>query len=112
MLRDSLSVAAVVIALGSVFAGKAPVQDFNYVPPKGYVPDADTAASVAAAVLVPVYGKEEIGRQTPFKVTLVKDAWIVEGTIKSVPGTIFVGGTALVKISKKTGAILRMTHGM
>ena len=85
----------------------ARVQEHNYVPPKGYVPDAETATAVALAVLSPVYGKEKIQKEAPFRTTLVEGVWTVQGSLP--PG--YHGGTALVKISRKTGAVLRMTHG-
>jgi len=64
-------------------------------------------------VLVPVYGKETVEGESPFKVSLARDVWTVEGVPHlGSPGSFCIGGTALVRISKKTGAILRMTHGL
>lgn len=70
-----------------------------------FVPDADTAIKIAEAVLVPVYG-DEVLEQKPFVATLNNDIWEVNGSLsKGV-----VGGVAEVKISKRDGRILRLTH--
>ena len=42
----------------------------SYVPPNGFVPDAATAARIAEAVWIPIYGAAQIARQKPFKATL------------------------------------------
>jgi hypothetical protein len=39
-------------------------------PNQGFVPDAITAQKIAEAVLAPVYGKEAIASEQPFRVTL------------------------------------------
>jgi hypothetical protein len=95
--------------VGLAVVGSARLQDHNYKPPEGYVPDAETAVAIAKAVLIPVYGKEHIAKEQPFAAKLSRGVWTVEGW-GGKPGT-FIGGTALVMISKKTGAVVRMTHG-
>ncbi len=77
----------------------------NYKPPDGYVPDQATAVRVAEAILIPIYGSDNVKRQLPLRATLTNGVWRVDGTAK----TRF-GGTASVEISKETGCILRVTH--
>jgi hypothetical protein len=81
-------------------------------PKEGFVPNAETAVKVGEAVLMPVYGEEKIIGEQPFKATLQKDVWTVEGTLNcgGPPGTLCHGGTAVVKISKTSGQILFMMH--
>ena len=81
-------------------------------PKAGFVPNAETAAKVGEAVLMPVYGEEKIVGERPFKATLQGDVWTVEGTLhcEGPPGTTCPGGTAVVKISKTSGQILFMMH--
>jgi hypothetical protein len=79
----------------------------SYVPPNGFVPDSITAIRVAEAVLIPVYGAEQIEREKPLSAKLQTGVWTIEGHLP--PG--MVGGVALVQIAKKDGCILRMSHG-
>jgi len=84
-------------------------------PPKeGFVPDSTTAVKIAEAVLIPVYGRDKIEGERPFKAVLENDVWTVTGTLHC-PGdngdsTRCVGGTAEVKLLKTDGWILRMMH--
>ena len=82
----------------------------TYVPPAGYIPNDETALAVARAVLTPVYGKKVLADEEPFKATLTKGTWLVRGTLGGGKAEDR-GGVAAVWISKRTGAILRMTHG-
>lgn len=84
----------------------------SVVPKDGFVPTAVVAIAVAEAVLVPVYGAEQIASERPFKAALSNGVWQVTGSVKcdGPPGSICPGGAAEVKISKKTGQILFMTH--
>jgi hypothetical protein len=86
--------------------GQAP---HRYRPKKGFVPDAETAVKIAEAVLVPVYGEQDIHDERPFIATLKKDVWTVRGTLDCA-ATGCDGGTAVVKISKVSAEILSMTH--
>ncbi len=81
-------------------------------PKDGFVPTAAVAIAIAEAVLVPVYGKEQITSERPFKAELSNGVWQVTGSVKcdGPPGSICPGGAAEVKISKKTGQILFLTH--
>jgi hypothetical protein len=85
----------------------------GFVPKAGFVPTADVARIVAEAVLLPVYGEKTITAERPFKATLKGDIWTVTGSVpcNDPPrGAVCPGGAAQVRISKKTGQILYMTH--
>jgi hypothetical protein len=83
----------------------------SVVPKAGFVPTAKVAVTIAEAVLVPVYGKQQIDSERPFKAELSRGVWDVTGTVAcNPPGSICPGGAAEVKISRKTGEILFMTH--
>ena len=71
------------------------------------VPDEDAAVRAAERVLVPIYGQKQIESEKPFKVSLNGNTWIVCGHLQ--PG--WVGGVAQVKIDKRNGRILSVTHG-
>ena len=79
----------------------------SYIPPSGFVPDGATAIRVAEAVLTPVYGADQVANERPFTASLRKDTWTVRGYLP--PG--YVGGVAVVQIGRKSGCIVRMTHG-
>jgi hypothetical protein len=83
------------------------------VPKAGFVPDATTARNIAEAVLVPVYGKQAVAAERPFKATLKNDIWIITGSIpcEAAPkGASCPGGAAEVHISRKDGRVTFMTH--
>lgn len=77
----------------------------SYVPKQGFVPDEATAAAVAEAILIPIYGKDAIDRQKPFYVRLSKNIWSIEGKPPEA-----LGGVLLIKIGKKDGRVLQVTH--
>ena len=84
-------------------------------PKDGFVPDSITAVKIAEAVLTPVYGKEKVESERPFKAELENGVWTVHGTLHCPDGkggvtTLCDGGTAEVKLSKTDGRILRMGH--
>jgi hypothetical protein len=79
----------------------------SFRPKAGYVPDEKTAAKIGEAILIPVYGKEVILEERPFKATLQGDVWTVKGTLHCSGCD---GGTAVIRISKTTGQILFMAH--
>jgi len=73
---------------------------------EGYVPDSATAIKIAEAVWIPIYGKETLRDEKPFKARLVNGVWIVDGTLPKGAR----GGTAYAEISKESGCILKVTH--
>ncbi|PYX86037.1 MAG: hypothetical protein DMG68_16570 [Acidobacteria bacterium] len=84
-------------------------------PKEGLVPDSIPAVKIAEAVLVPVYRKDKIESERPFKAILENGVWSVSGTLHCSDGkggitTMCVGGTAEVKLSKTDGRILKMIH--
>lgn len=81
----------------------------NYIPPDGVVPDEETAVSMAIVILSPVYGKEKILKQKPFKATLRGNYWIVIGSMPE--GKMMLGGTAIIVINKTNGEIINISHG-
>jgi hypothetical protein len=80
----------------------------NYVPVNGYVPDEKTAVAVAEAILVPIYGQQQVLQQRPFHAVPEGTAvWKVEGSIPIGR----VGGVATVRLQRQDGRILSVTHG-
>jgi hypothetical protein len=78
----------------------------NYKPKDGYVPDEQTAIAIAVAVWSPIYGKEKIEGQKPYKAALKNGVWEVRGSLPEG----YDGGTAVAEISKNDGRILRVIH--
>ena len=79
----------------------------SYVPPAGFVPDSSTAVRIAEAVWVPIYGEQQIARERPFIAMLRHGVWTVSGSLP----TGQPGGVAVAEISKRTGRIIRVSHG-
>ena len=102
-MRLTLAVAALLIAS----ATSAEEAQHNYKPAVGYVPNAETAIQIAIAIWEPIYGKEQIAGEKPYKATLKEGVWFVEGSLPKG----WRGGVAEAEISKDSGAILRVSHG-
>ncbi len=79
----------------------------NYKPKDGYVPDEQTAIAIAVAVWKPIYGKDKIEGEKPFKAQLKNGIWTVTGSLPEG----FDGGVAEADIAKDDGRILRVIHG-
>lgn len=80
----------------------------NYIPDRGYIPDSNTAISIAISILAPIYGKEIIDSEYPFHAVLVKDSvWLVYGSLPEG----YTGGFAIIELAKKDCRVLRVTHG-
>lgn len=78
----------------------------SYKPRNGYVPDEQTAISIAVAVWIPIYGRQQIESEKPYKATLKNGVWTVTGSLPEG----YDGGTAVAEISQETGCILRIIH--
>lgn len=107
-IRVTLLLIGIAISLMASSGSSAqPPSTFSYTPPRGFVPDGQTATLIAEAVLVPIYGADTVRSERPFTAQLHGDVWTVVG---SMPHGL-VGGVALIEISKVDGKILRVTHG-
>jgi hypothetical protein len=82
-------------------------QKHNFKPLAGYVPDQETAIKIAVAVWSPIYGKEKIEKEKPYKATLTKGIWYVNGSLPKD----WIGGVAEAEIAKDDGRIIRISHG-
>jgi hypothetical protein len=80
-------------------------QSKTYIPVGGYVPDADTAKQIAAAVATPIFGKKQVDSEMPLKAGLKDGVWTVIGTCHCT-----VGGELIVQIDEKTAGIRFVGH--
>ncbi len=78
----------------------------GFIAASGFVPDEATAVRVAEAILIPIYGQTKIESERPFTAKLNGNVWTVTGHLP--PGVD--GGVAEVRIDKRDGRILRVTH--
>ena len=105
-VRVVVSVCIVVAAVAAMVHAAGDTGN-NYKPKDGYVPDAETAIAIAVAVWNPIYGKDVIAQEKPYKASLSKGIWTVTGSLpENAPG-----GVAETDISKEDGRILRVIHG-
>ncbi len=72
-----------------------------------YVPDQATAIQIAVAVWNPIYGKEKIQKEKPYKAKLRDGVWYVSGSLPKG----WIGGVAEAEITKDDGRITRISHG-
>ena len=79
----------------------------NYKPKEGYIPDAETAIKIALAIWIPIYGKEQIEKEKPYKAILKDGIWYVNGSLPKG----WRGGVAEAEITKDNGRIIRISHG-
>ncbi|MBU4310617.1 YbbC/YhhH family protein [bacterium] len=78
----------------------------EYMPPSGYVPDAETAISIALAVWKPIYGVKQIEREAPYFAYLVDGYWVATGSLPEG----WLGGTAKAIIRRSTGEVVHVIH--
>ena len=101
--RKTIASALVVLCL-TLFATLLLAQSKpKYSPSNDLVPDEETAIKIAEAILTPIYGSDVVEREKPFRVHLVKGAWIVDGAIRHEPG-----GNLHIEIRKKDCRIVRV----
>ncbi|SCY98339.1 YbbC/YhhH family protein [Flavobacterium caeni] len=72
-----------------------------------FLNDETSAVKVAEKILFKIYGEKNIAKQKPYKVYLIKEFWIVSGTLPEG----FDGGTFLVILDKRNSRILKISHG-
>jgi len=72
----------------------------------GVIGDEKTAAAVALAYLVPIYGEAAMRREIPLRGKLSDGIWTVSGTLPH--GSI--GGAAQILICQRNGAVLSIIH--
>jgi hypothetical protein len=76
-------------------------------PKNGFVPDASTAIKIAEAVAIAQWGEKTIAEERPFKARLRGNVWTVKGALHPQGSA---GGTAVVQLSKITGAVMFAVH--
>ena len=74
------------------------------------VPDAKTAIEVAAVILKSIFGDQAIEKQKPFKATLDRGVWVVEGNFPADGKS--VGGSSYIGIQKKDGKVIFWNHAV
>jgi hypothetical protein len=104
MMRALRCLLPLILSITAVFAVDP---KHTYMPPAGYVPDADTAIKIAVAVWEPIYGRDHIAQNKPFHATLKGGVWSVEGSLPKG----WKGGVPEAEIAQKDARILRISHG-
>ena len=94
-------------AAKKVAEGANMVTTIRTLPKYGYVADSERAIMIALEVWEPIYGKDHIAEEKPYRAQLLNDVWTVEGSLPDG----WNGGVAIVEIAKVDGEILRVSHG-
>lgn len=105
--RRTWLLVSIIVLVGGFSVIKRVTADQSYVPKNGFVPDEETAISVAEAILVPIYGEKQVSSERPFSAELGSDIWTVTGHLPEG----WTGGVAKVRISKVTCQIISVSHG-
>jgi hypothetical protein len=71
------------------------------------VKESKTAIKIAETILFEIYGKENIEEQKPYEKYLIKNYWVISGTLPERSK----GGTFLIIIDAKNAQVLKITHG-
>ncbi len=95
------------IILLPVFSLASEIKKHSVVPENGYIPDQETAIKIAVAIWSPIYGEEHIVGKSPYNAELIDGVWHVSGSLP----VGYKGGVPVIEIDKKTGSILRVSHG-
>lgn len=102
-MKHALPSALIIILLSTIVMAN----EHSYVPVAGFVPDEQTAITIAEAILAPIYGADRIKSERPFTATLKDGIWTVVGSLPR--GTL--GGVAIAEIAKSDGRVQRVSHG-
>lgn len=94
------------VSFALLLSVSAAADQSSYKPKQGYVPDEQTAIAIAVAVWIPIYGRQQIENEKPYRASLSDGIWTVTGSLPKG----FKGGTAEARISKDTGCILGVIH--
>jgi len=100
-----LSLSFIFLSLSEVYKKPSDNRAFltGYIPPNGFIPNAMTAIKIAEAIWYPIYGNK-IYTKKPFKASLKKNIWIVEGSLPANSE----GGIPYIEIQKKDGKVLKV----
>lgn len=71
------------------------------------VKNSNTAIKIAEAILFEIYGKANIEEQKPYEKYLIKNYWVISGTLPERSK----GGTFLIIIDARNAQVLKMIHG-
>jgi hypothetical protein len=71
------------------------------------IKDRSTAIKIAEPILFSIYGKKNIESQKPYESYLIKNYWVISGTLPKD----MLGGTFLIIIDERNSKVLKITHG-
>ncbi|HXD92706.1 MAG TPA: YbbC/YhhH family protein [Bacteroidia bacterium] len=108
-LLSIIALFSITFFLSSYRCEKSDVVCFKYkqtIEDTSFVPNAETAISIAKAIWKPIYGWE-VNQSKPFIATLRDDGiWEVKGTYKKRGK----GGVPYIRIQKSDGKIIQVWH--
>lgn len=69
--------------------------------------DSTTAIKVAETILFGIYGKENIEGEKPYETYLIKNYWVIQGSLPEGSK----GGTFIIILNAKNAAVIKISHG-
>ena len=74
---------------------------------KNLIKDKITAITIAEPILFSIYGKEDIIDEKPYETYLIKNYWVIQGTLPENSK----GGTFIIIINARTAEVIKIGHG-
>jgi len=71
------------------------------------VKNSETAIKIVEPILYEIYGKKQIESEKPYEIYLIKNYWIIQGTLPEKSK----GGTFIIIINAKDSQVLKVSHG-
>ncbi len=69
--------------------------------------DSETAVKIAEPILFNIYEKELILDEKPYEIYLIKNYWVIQGTLSKDS----LGGTFLIILNAKNAEVIKISHG-
>jgi hypothetical protein len=74
---------------------------------KNLIEDSVIAIKVAEPILFNIYGKKHIIDEMPYEIYLIKNYWVIQGTLPENSK----GGTFIIILNAKNAEVIKISHG-
>jgi hypothetical protein len=74
---------------------------------KNLIKDSIIAIKVAEPILFNIYGKKHIIDEMPYEIYLMKNYWVIQGTLPENSK----GGTFIIILNAKNAEVIKISHG-
>jgi hypothetical protein len=71
------------------------------------IKNSSIALKIAEPILFAIYGKEPIVDKNPYEIYLIKNYWVIQGTLPNNSK----GGTFLIILNARNSEVIKISHG-